>query len=197
MKFRVEELSVRHRVDMIGSDSQVVATIEIGSNRGKARADWWVSGVTESDELRLLLHLETAHHFDPTTGLDRNAGFLEEFYATLIRPIVAESIRAGGVIEQHARPIPQITRPICIDHLMEHNAIGNLGDQLTIRKDIARQYQLVKSFGHYAPIPLLAEWSGLPRSTVARRLHLARESGEIEKTSEYLKPVRAVNPDDA
>ena len=197
MKFRQEEEASRHVVDVIGSDSRVVATIELKSNRGKTRADWWVSGVTESDELRLLLHLETAHDFDPTTGGARNGVFVEEFYTTFIRPIVAESIRADGVIEQHAPPIPQISGPICIAHLMEHKAIGNLGDHLTIRKDIARQYQLVKSFGHYAPIPLLAEWSGLPRSTVARRLHLARESGDVEKTSEYLKPVRAVNPDDA
>jgi hypothetical protein len=182
---------------MTGSDSQVVATIELKTARGKTRADWWVSGVTESDELRLLLHLETAHQFDSTTGDFPIGGFVEEFYATLIRPIVEESIRAGGVIEQHAPPIPQISGPICIAHLTEHKAIKNLGDQLTIRKDIARQYQLVKSFGHYAPVPLLAEWSGLPRSTVSRRLHLARESGDLEKATDDPKSARAGNPDDA
>ncbi len=65
-----------------------------------------------------------------------------------------------------------------------HSLEGTIGDQHGIRINVARQYQLIKSFGLKAARPLIAQREGLPVSTVSRRLYLAREDGILQKMSD-------------
>jgi hypothetical protein len=77
----------------------------------------------------------------------------------------------------------EVKRLLSLTHLALHEEAGRLGvESLGIKVDIARQYELIKSFGLSGAQSLIAEQTGLPLTTVTRRLFMAREAGLLEKT---------------
>lgn len=181
MKFRLETLSSGKRWDAIGVGDGFVATVELKIKSGKAMSDWWISGLNSDEELVALARMS----FGLGVRTQREAlPLLTKLYDDVLKEPLATLASLGGFSEAPNTGSNENKLALCRAHLDGHQELGNLGDSQPIRVDVARQFQLIKSFGYSTAQKLISERTGLPRSTVDRRLFLARESGLLQKMSD-------------
>jgi|GEM_PF-1221019 hypothetical protein len=181
MKFSFEVQIDGYRFDAVGHESGIVASVELKNHLGSMMCDWWISGLNATGELVALARLEFGMgEMDEHSGMKQ----LPQVYARVIAPMVEEFQKGGGLPSAPNPPSVQTKVALCKLHLDLHKAEENIGDHLGIRTNVARQYQLIKSFGLKAARPLIAEREGLPVSTISRRLYLAREAGILAKMSD-------------
>jgi hypothetical protein len=181
MKFRLETLNNGRRWDAIGLGDGIVATVELKVHAGKAMSDWWISGLNSDKELvalaRMSFGLGVRTHKEAVARLP-------DLYEEVIKEPLTKLASFGGLSEAPNTGSNDNKLALCRAHLDGHEELGNVGDSQPIRIDIARQFQLIKSFGYSTAQKLISERTGLPRSTVDRRLFLARQSGFLQKMSE-------------
>ena len=181
MKFKWEALNSGKRWDAIGLGDGLVATVELKVHGGKVMSDWWVSGLNADEELvaltRMSFGLGVKTHSEAMS-------LLTPIYDTILKEPLSKLVALGGFSDAPNPGSNDNKLALCRAHLDGHEELGNIGDSQPIRVDIARQFQLIKSFGYSTAQKLISERTGLPKSTVDRRLFLARESGELSKKSD-------------
>jgi hypothetical protein len=181
MKFLIEVLNNGTRWDAIGIDDGLVSTVELKMRNGRTMADWWFSGLNKEQELVALAR------FSIGLGLmtQENArAQLESVFSDVLRVPLFKLAALGGFSDAPNTGSTENKLALCLAHLDGHEQLGNIGSSQSIRVDAARQFQLIKSFGYSAAQKLISERSGLPKSTVDRRLFLARQSGQLQKMSD-------------
>lgn len=181
MKFSFEVQIDGYRFDAVGRENGIVASVELKKHLDVVMCDWWITGLNSNGELLALARME----FGLGTSNERQAlNGLPETYTRVVEPMVPILRDLGGLPAAPNAPGIKTKEALCKLHLDMHAREGNIGEHLGIRLDVARQFQLIKSFGLKAARPLIAERQGLPISTVSRRLYLAREAGILQKVSE-------------
>jgi hypothetical protein len=181
MKFELEVENRDKRWDAIGTGNGRVATVELKTRSGRVVSDWWISGLNAQNELVALVRCSFGlGHLTEREALSSLSSIYEEI---LERPLT-KLAELGGFLEAPNTGSSENKLALCLVHLDYHERLGNIGESVSIREDIARQFQLIKSFGYSTAQKLIAERTGLPRSTVDRRLFLARESGLLPKMSD-------------
>lgn len=181
MKFKFEVLNNATRWDAIGIGDGLVATVELKRTNGRAMSDWWFSGLNKEKELVALARFSLGLGLVPETVARRD---LESVYQNILKEPMRELAKLGGLSDAPNAGANENKLALCMAHLDGHETIGNIGASQSIRVDVARQFQLIKSFGYLTAQKLISDRTGLPRSTVDRRLFLARESGLLPKKSE-------------
>jgi hypothetical protein len=179
MKISLEVKLAGFRWDAVLIDDEIVATVEFKTRSGSLTTDWWVSGLTPQGRLlvigRFSMGLGNASQVETTKEVGR-------LYRKHIQPLVSELLPLGGMPESPNSASFDVKRILSLTHLALHEEAGRLGaESLGIKVDIARQYELIKSFGLSGAQSLIAEQTGLPLTTVTRRLFMAREAGLLEK----------------
>jgi hypothetical protein len=109
---------------------------------------------------------------------------LTRIYENVLKEPLSKLVLLGGFSDAPNTGSNENKLALCRAHLDCHEELGNVGATQPIRVDAARQFQLIKSFGYSTAQKLISERTGLPRSTVDRRLYLARESGLLQKMSD-------------
>lgn len=181
MKFLFEVQIDGYRFDAVGHENGVVASVELKKHLDAVMCDWWISGLNANGELLALARME----FGLGTSSERQAlAGLADTYTRVVEPMVSVLRNLGGLPAAPNAPGIKTKEALCKLHLDMHALEGNIGEELGIRLNVARQFQLIKSFGLKAARPLIAERQGLPISTVSRRLYLAREAGILQKMSD-------------
>lgn len=182
MKFNFEVQAGNYHFDAVGHEAGIVASVELKRHLGQINADWWISGLNKEGSLTLLARVEIGHG-DASTEKEALAALPDRF-KDLIEPMIEKYKQFGGITSALNGPSVATKQALCELHLNMHALEGTIGEQLGIRVNAARQYQLIKSFGLKAARPLIAKREGLPVSTVSRRLYLAREDGILQKLSD-------------
>ena len=182
MKFNFEVQAGNYRFDAVGHEDGIVASVELKKHLGQINADWWISGLNKEGALTLLARVEVGHG-EASTEKEALA-VLPDRFKDLIEPMIETYKQFGGITLALNGPSVATKQALCELHLNMHSLEGTIGDQHGIRINVARQYQLIKSFGLKAARPLIAKREGLPVSTVSRRLYLAREDGILQKMSD-------------
>ena len=180
MQFKFEEQIDGYRFDAVGHQDGVVASVELKRHLGTVNADWWITGLNKASALVVLARVAVGH--GEVTEREALAS-LPKYFEMLIKPVLSAYKETGGITEVLNAPSVKTKQALCKLHLNEHELEGNIGVDLGIRLNTARQYQLIKSFGLKAARPMIAEREGLPISTISRRLFLAREDGILQKMS--------------
>jgi hypothetical protein len=179
MTFKISETPAIN-CDAYLAEPNLVATVDFAAFRGVVSCDIWVSGMTETNGLVVLLRVQA--------GLGRVSesealGELNKLFDSHLR-ILAEGSRAtGGIVSTHSISVTKDRERLCAAHLDLHSRVGTTGESLGIKHDIARQFQLVKSLGLASAKPFLARRLGLPLSTISRRIWMAQELGLLPKVS--------------
>jgi hypothetical protein len=181
MKFEFEVLNNSTRWDAIGIGDGLVATVELKRTNGRAMSDWWFSGLNKENELVALARFSLGLGLVPETVARQD---LESVYRNILKEPMRELAKLGGLNDAPNTGPNENRLALCLAHLDGHETLGNIGATQSIRVDIARQFQLIKSFGYLTAQKLISERTGLPKSTVDRRLYLARQSGDLQKMSE-------------
>lgn len=182
MKFNFEVQIDSYRFDAVGHGDGIVASVELKKHLGVFNADWWISGLNDEGALTLLARVEVGHGY--SVSEKEALAALPERYEKLIQPMIETYKKTGGITAALNGPNVLTKQALCQLHLNQHSLEGTIGEQLGIRINTARQYQLIKSFGLKAARPMIAKREGLPVSTVSRRLYLAREDGILQKLSD-------------
>ncbi len=181
MKFSFEVQIDGYHFDAVGHENGVVASVELKNHLGRTMCDWWITGLNDTGELLVLARIE----FGIGAVTERQAlSNLPDAFERLVKPMLANYKQGGGLPSAPNGPAVNTKQALCKLHLNLHELEGNVGKNLGIRLNTARQYQLIKSFGLKAARPLIAEREGLPISTISRRLYLAREDGTLQKLSD-------------
>jgi hypothetical protein len=168
------------RADLIIRDDDFVATVDVLKQENAFTFDWWISGTTRDDQLRLLMRFQVSVP-DLNTSFDA-LEVAESFWETSLREMAWGSANGGGLPDLPSPPSVETRREHVKIHLKEHNEVGNLdkGDSRAYTRTL-REYQLVKSFGYKSAQPLIAEFEDVPLSTIVRRLSMARDAGLLPK----------------
>lgn len=181
MHFELEVINADRHWDAIGTGDGRVASVELKTRSGRVVSDWWVSGLNSQNGLVALVRCS----FGLGSLKEQDAiSMLPTVYEEILEKPLAKLAELGGFLEAPNTGSTENKQALCLVHLDYHEKLGNIGQSLSIREDIARQFQLIKSFGYITAQKLIAERTGLPRSTVDRRLFLARESGLLPKMSD-------------
>lgn len=169
-----------NRAELLIRDGNFVATVDFLKQENAYTFDWWVSGITRNDQLRLLIRFQVS-----IPDLSNNFDALEvaeSFWEKSIRELAWTSANAEGLPDLPSPPSVETRRDHVKIHLREHAELGNLenGDTRAYTKTL-RSYQLVKSFGYKSAQPLIAEFEKVPLTTISRRLSMARDAGLLPK----------------
>jgi hypothetical protein len=84
---------------------------------------------------------------------------------------------------------PAFRAGLLTGHLAAHKEIGTYSDQTDgLVGSIAKQYQLAVALGASTPMEFLAEWNGVPVSTIKKRIERARLEGLVSKRTKVAVP---------
>jgi len=188
MKFLFEVSAHGRRWDALGMGGGLVASVELKQRFGQVVGDWWVSGLNQDDQLVALCRFSFGLGQVSEHQATRD---LEGIYKRVIAPTLSELRALGGLSDAPNPAGKHELKALCLTHLDLHEQLGNLGENLGLRLNAARQFQLVKSFGYSAAQALIAERMGLPLTTISRRIDLARADGLLKlkkhfKDSEWI-----------
>lgn len=187
MKFLFEVPANGTRWDALGMGDGLVASVELKQYLGSLVSDWWVSGLNTDGELLALGRFSFGLG---RVSVDEATQALGDFYKTLIAPVIPDLRGLGGLSVAPNPASKHFLKALCLTHLDLHEQLGNVGEQLGLRANAARQFQLTKSFGYSAAQALIAERMGVPLRTFARRVDLARTDGLLRVEKDYVKQVR-------
>lgn len=164
-------------IDVAGFDNQFAVTVELK----KFSADFWVTGLTQSGDLLVILRVTFPLTESPAEqGLIRDA---IEIYNSRLTELVLMAHRNGGIAQVPQAPEAPSKKSLCEAHLDLHDILGTINNQnLDPKIDISRQYQLIKSIGFNSAIPMIARRQGLKTTTVVRRLDTAKALGMLPKS---------------
>lgn len=169
-----------NRAELIIRDENFVATVDVVRQENAFTFDWWISGLTRNEQLRLLMRFQVA-----VPDLQSSFDALEvcdSFWEVSLRDLAWGSANAEGIPDLPSPPSVETRRDHVKIHLEEHVELGNLanGDSRAYVRTL-REYQLVKSFGYKSAQPLIAEFENVPLTTIVRRLSMARDAGLLPK----------------
>tara|TARA_B110000503_G_scaffold115153_1_gene173292 strand:- start:1144 stop:1707 length:564 start_codon:yes stop_codon:yes gene_type:complete len=177
---RVEHIG-RYRFDAVAHGHGMVVSVELKKHLDIVMSDWWITGLNNQGELIVLTRMGFGLG---QLGVHDSTAGLSAIYAEIVEPLVFRFRELGGLPSAPNAPTTATKSALCELHLDMHLREGNIGEHLGIRLDVARQYQLIKSFGLKAARPMIAQREKLPVSTISRRLYLAREAGILQKLSD-------------
>ena len=178
MKFNFQVLNNGKRWDAIGIGDGLVATVELTNHNGRTMSDWWFSGLNGDGELVALARISFGLGVNSP---DEATLLLAPIYEDVLREPLNNLLALGGFSDAPNTGSNENKRALSLTHLYGHEQIGHIGKDIPIRLDATRQCQLIKSFGYSNAQRLMAERSGLPKTTIDRRLFVARESGLLAK----------------
>jgi hypothetical protein len=169
----------RFDIEYVGKD--VVGICEIKMRGGTASCYWWLSGLTTSGNVSLILQLQTSL---PA----KTQKIALEQAQDLLRPLlkVAKLALAGRGLRADLL-LPELSRrkAFAIAHLRLLDSVGLLGDNEDgIYVRTSREYQLCESLGVTNVVETIAEFEGVPLSTIRKRIQRSREAGILERKRE-------------
>lgn len=183
MTFEIVQLPNRAKfADFAIVEKSRVVTLAIWRNRDRMYSNWWASGITNEGELRLLAAFELPLHLaDEPEALEECV----RIYQSSVSALLEQAEQTDGLPEPRFPPPVEVRRELALLHLQLHQERGTLGELASAKSErAALQFQLIKSFGYSAATPLMAEYEGVPKTTIAKRLWLARDTGILPKVSE-------------
>jgi hypothetical protein len=155
-----------------------LATLAIDQS-GYFAAQWWVTGVVSSGQVRLLTEGQCS-----LPGVDLEYAVAElEGLADYILRIARLSASANGLNATEETSTPAFRGELAKFHIRELTNSGLIprpGSELSYRT--ARQYEICKSLGVTNLVELIADYEMVPVSTIRRRIAKSRDIGLIPKT---------------
>lgn len=168
-------------------DGDFVTTVELKRSGNGYAGDFWVSGREQNGDLLVLMRFQTKLSDD---GDELSALMtVEEIYTSTLRDMAKKSLDLGGVSDAIYPPETEDRKRIAWLHLELHREAGHIlteGVPVTVRT--ALEYKLIRSFGHRAATPMIAEFEQISSAAAEKRITLAKAAGLLEKT-----PHRAPN----
>jgi hypothetical protein len=145
---------------------------------GGIASQWWVTGLNSTGDVALLLQMQL--------GLSGNSEedatmSCEEILPSVVA-LAKSSASAGGLNSPLVLPPTWSKAQFALAHLRllgVAGVINNSGGELA--QATALQYQLCNALGITKQVELMAEFLGVPVSTVRRRLAKARDLGYLQK----------------
>ena len=159
-------------------DRELVAVVQMQELGKGIQCHWTISGVSESGEALLVLELKVSLQSRSEVETQRECAKS----ANTLFQIARSSLAAGGLVPSAGEPEGGGRAQLALVHMGVMDGIELLGDRtsrLSVRT--SRQYSLCKSFGLTSIVKLMAQFEGVPITTVQRRLAKARNLGLIEK----------------
>lgn len=184
MSFEIHRLQPRENryLDLAFIDNGQVVTVAVWKKQDYYYSNWWVSGLTKAGELRFLAGLELAI---PATSYVEAENACGEIYKEFVRPLVSLGQQSNGIPEPRVLPPVDVRKELALTHLRYHDLAGTITQFASGKRERAAfQFQLIKSFGYSAATPLMAEYEDVPKTTIVKRLWLAREAGLLPKMSD-------------
>lgn len=164
--------------DVAFATDQYVGVVEVIKSEEGVKTQWWVSGFSASEKFGLLLQLQIALAEDSESGSQLR---IRELVPTILA-LAKGSASVGGIDAPFIAPEPQVRKMIVLEHLAIA-ATSRIFDRAAydLMQLTAFEYSLCTSFGLKTQIDTLAEFHGLPVSTISRRVARARDLGLISK----------------
>jgi hypothetical protein len=159
------------------------ATVEVKMSSGTALSVWTVSGQTPDHGPRMLLQMQIglATH-------NEVAQFAEcKKLAKLVFTLSEHSALGGGLSAPTLMLETERRIRVALIHFQELDSRGLLTSSESLNVRTSRQHELCKSFGIAKSVEFLAEYEGVPLSTIQRRLAKARDAGLIAKRPDMNK----------
>jgi hypothetical protein len=144
-------------IDTAIVDGPLVTTIELKRSGEGIAGDFWISGLRGPHQL----------------------------YKSHLRALALESMGLGGIAESIYPPQTELRKLLAGYHLSLHKDAGNIpANGRPVADRTALEYNLIRSFGHRAAVPLIAEFEGISSVAAVKRISLARLRGFLAKVSE-------------
>lgn len=176
---------IHRRFDFTSTQSGKHTTGEFKRLEGGFIGYWWTSGLNANNQLSLLCELQVAWG-TPDKLPEESA---EEIYRNYVVPLA--DLASGVRTTLDLAPVfgPLFRAGLLTDHLAAHRRLNSYSDQTDgLVGSIAKQYQLADSLGASTSIEFLAEWNGVPVSTIKKRIERARLEGLIKMKTKVHAP---------
>ena len=152
--------------------------VEFKLQGGCIASQWWVTGLNAMGDVALLLQMQLG-----LQGLDEQeaAKSCQEILSSVVA-LAKSSASAGGLNSPLVLPPTWSKAQFALAHLRLLSVAGvinNSGGELA--QATALQYQLCNALGVTKQVEVMAEFLGVPVSTVRRRLAKARDLGYLQK----------------
>jgi hypothetical protein len=169
----------RFDIEYVGKD--IVGICELKMRGDTVSCYWWLSGLTKSGNASLILQLQTSLPAKTQKiALEQARGLLRP-----LLKVATVSLESKGLKADLLLPELSERRAFAIAHLRLMNSVGLLGtDEDGIYVRTSRQYQLCESLGVTNVVEAIAEFEGVPLSTVRKRIQRSREAGILERKRE-------------
>lgn len=156
----------------------LVATAELKKADGGFISYWWVSGLNSTNQLTLLAELQLSLPEKKWT----EETLMVEIYRPHIEPLSRIGSGVSGIVQLTRLFKPEFRPPLVTEHLHKHKLLGTYSDSTDgLVESLAKQYQLVESFGLATSVEFLAAWNEVPASTIRKRLERARLDGLVQR----------------
>lgn len=168
----------RDYFDFSVAEAGLVTTAELKTKGSGVVSYWWASGLNSTKQLTLLTELQLSL---PEKKWSEDLLF-EEIYRPYVEPLCRIGSEVSGIV--HLTPLfrPEFRPRLLTEHLHQHKLLGTYSDSTDgLVGSLAKQYQLVESFGLATSVEFLAVWNGVPVSTIRKRLERARLDGLVER----------------
>jgi hypothetical protein len=170
-------------IDTAIVDGPLVTTIELKRSGEGIAGDFWISGLRGPHQLSVVLRFQTilCDVLSEPDALMR----AEQLYKSHLRALALESMGLGGIAESIYPPQTELRKLLAGYHLSLHKDAGNIpANGRPVADRTALEYNLIRSFGHRAAVPLIAEFEGISSVAAVKRISLARLRGFLAKVSE-------------
>jgi hypothetical protein len=178
---QINSLRQKSRFDIEYAGKDIVGICELKMRGGTVSCYWWLSGLTKSGRASLILQLQTSLPAKTQKiALEQARGLLRP-----LLKVATVSLESRGLTADLVLPELSERRAFAIAHLRLMNSVGLLGtDEDGIYVRTSRQYQLCESLGVTNVVDAIAEFEGVPLSTVRKRIQRSREAGILERKRE-------------
>lgn len=180
-KLQINSLGQNSRFDIEYAGKEIVGVCELKTRGGTVSCYWWLSGLTSSGNASLVLQIQTSLPAkNQKNAIEQASGLLRP-----LLKIAKVSLESRGLKADLLLPELSERRAFAIAHLRLMNSVGLLGStEDGIYVKTSRQYQLCESLGVSNVVETIAEFEGVPLSTVRKRIQRSREAGILERKRE-------------
>lgn len=164
-------------------DGPLVTTIELKKSGDGIAGDFWISGFKAPHQLNVVLRFQAilCDVFSEPAALMR----AEQLYKSHLRELALESMTSGGIAESIYPPQTELRKLLAGFHLSLHKDAGNIPENgRPVADRTALEYNLIRSFGHRAAVPMIAEFENVTSAAAVKRISLARLRGFLAIVSE-------------
>jgi hypothetical protein len=178
MKLIREALSLSAKFDLVLLSEDMVAIIELKKSGTRIYSFWWVAGLTSEQRLAVAYQSQFALKASDTRSAEERV----KDAAIAIFALARESLDAGGVT-----PIPLMgsleqPKALASTFLYAFESQGLFRSQMMeLNVSTGLQYQFCQMLKVSKPVEFLAEYLGVPVTTVRQRITWARNKGVLPK----------------